>query len=334
MKILLTGGFGTVGIAILDLLLEKGHEVTVFEVPGKRNGRKARKYASQPSGASRGSVSVFWGDIRKSLDVERAMAGQDAVVHCAAIVPPFSDENPTLCSDINVSGTGNIVTTIKADGGTIPLVFISSASVMGPTQDRKPPVKAADPVNPIDNYARSKVMAEALIQNSGIRYCILRLGAVMPANLFNAFKQFKLAFEIPLKARCEVVLDSDVATAVVHAAELIIKTGILDGSVFFIGGGNENGCQITALEMYVGLFTPLGINVPKASLFTENLNNYYIDWYDTARAQQLLEFQNHSFDDFRGVLKAKYRLLIPIIRLLGPFIDTYVASKSRFRSSL
>ncbi len=330
MKVLLTGGFGTVGIAILDLLLENGHEVTVFEVPGKRNTRKARRYASRPFGASTRSINVFWGDIRKLSDVERAIAGQDAVIHCAAVVPPFSDENPKLCNDINVGGTHNIVDTIKARGISIPLVFISSASVMGPTQDRDPPIRAEDPVNPIDTYARSKVGAEELIRSSGIRYCILRLGAVMPGNLFNAFKQFKIAFEIPLKARCEVVLDFDVASAAVHATERMVKEKALDRSTFLIGGGSKNGCQITALRMYEGLFTPLGIKVPSAALFTENLNNYYIDWYDTERAQQLLNFQNHGFDDFRVALRAKYRLLVPLIKLLGPFIDIYIRSKSPY----
>jgi hypothetical protein len=97
----------------------------------------------------------------------------------------------------------------------------------------------------------------------------------MPGNLFNAFKQFKIAFEIPLRARCEVVLDSDVAAACVHAVEIMAKSGLIDGSLFFIGGGKRNGCQITALQMYEGLFTPLGIKVPSASLFAGNLNNYY-----------------------------------------------------------
>jgi len=323
MKILLTGGFGTVGISILDLFIERGHEVTVFEVKNKRNIRKARRYSSHP-------VRVFWGDIRRVSDVEKAIAGQEAIVHCAAIVPPFSDENKKLCIDINVGGTKNIIDAIKKDNNSTPLVFISSASVMGPTQNRPPLVSITDPVNPIDTYAHSKVEAENIIRNSGIRYCILRLGAVMPGNLFNAFKQLKIAFEIPLRARCEVVLDFDVATACVNAAEILVKSELIDGSLFFIGGGKQNGCQITALQMYEGIFTPLGIKLPSEFLFTDNLNNYYIDWYDTEKAQRILDFQNHTFDDFRMVLRKKYIFLIPLIKLFGPFINMYISSKSQY----
>ena len=329
MRILLTGGFGTVGISILDLFIEKGHEVTVFEVKNKKNIRRARRYSSGP-------LRIFWGDIRKISDLERAAAGQDAIVHCAAIVPPFSDENEKLCFDINVGGTQNVIDAIKKVDDSVPLVFISSASVMGPTQDREPFLSVSDPVNPVDSYARSKVEAENLLKNSGLRYCVLRLGAVMPGNLFNAFKQFKIAFEIPLRARCEVVLDSDVATACVHASEIMARGGLVDGvngvdgSIFFIGGGRKNGCQVTALQMYEGIFTPLGIKLPQATMFTEDLNNYYIDWYDTDSSQRILDFQNHTFDDFRATLRKKYRFLLPLIKIFNPLIELYIDSKSPY----
>ncbi len=326
MRILLTGGFGTVGISILDLFMEKGHDVTVFEVKNKKNIRRARRYSSSP-------LRIFWGDIRKISDVEKAADGQEAIVHCAAIVPPFSDENKKLCFDINVGGTQNVIDAVKKVDDSIPLVFISSASVMGPTQDREPFLSVSDPVNPVDSYALSKVEAENLLKNSGLRYCVLRLGAVMPGNLFNAFKQFAIAFEIPLRARCEVVLDSDVATACLHASEIMAKGGLVDGvdgSVFFIGGGRKHGCQVSALQMYEGSFTPLGIKMPQAALFADNLNNYYIDWYDTDSSQRILDFQNHTFDDFRATLRKKYRFLLPLIKILNPLITLYIGSKSPY----
>jgi UDP-glucose 4-epimerase len=325
MKVLLTGGFGTVGLSILDLLIAKGHEVNVFETRNKNTMRQARRYSSR-------LAAILFGDIRNVSDVEKAVAGQEVVVHCAAIVPPYSDENKKLCFDVNVGGTQNIVRAITKHNNAAPLVFTSSASVMGPTQDREPPVSVMDPVNPIDNYAQSKADAENLVRTSGIRYCILRLGAVMIRNFVNNIQQFKLAFEIPLRARCEVVVDLDVATAVVHAAEIISEDGLIDGATFFIGGGKQNGCQITALEMYEAIFTPLGIKVPPASLFSDNLNNYYIDWYDTEQAQHILNFQNHSLDEYRAILGEKYRLLVPLTKVGGPAINMYFRSKSPYVS--
>jgi nucleoside-diphosphate-sugar epimerase len=325
MKVLLTGGFGTVGLSILDLLIAKGHEVTVFEIRNKNTMRQARRYSS-------GLAAILFGDIRNASDVDKAVAGQDVVVHCAAIVPPYCDENEKLCFDVNVGGTQNIVRAITKQDNAAPLVYISSASVMGPTQDREPPVSVTDPVNPIDSYAQSKVDAENLVRISGIRYCILRLGAVMIRSFVNNIQQFKLAFEIPLRARCEVVVDFDVATGVVHAAEIMSEDGLIDGATYFIGGGKQNGCQITALEMYEAVFTPLGIKVPPASLFSDNLNNYYLDWYDTEQAQQILSFQNHSLDEYRAILREKYRLLVPLTRLASPAIDMYFRSQSPYGS--
>jgi nucleoside-diphosphate-sugar epimerase len=323
MKVLLTGGFGTVGLSILDLFIGKGHEVTVLETKNKNTMRQARRYSSR-------LAAFCFADIRNVSDVEKAVAGQDVIVHCAAIVPPYSDENKKLCLDVNVGGTQNIVNAIAKNNSSAPLVFISSASVMGPTQDREPPVSVMDPVNPIDSYAQSKVDAENLIQTSGIRYCILRLGAVMIRSFANNIKQFGLAFEIPLRARCEVVIDLDVATACVHAAEIVSESGLIDGALFFIGGGKQNGCQITALEMYEAIFTPLGIKVPPASLFSDNLNNYYIDWYDTEQAQHILNFQNHTLDEYRAILRKEYRFLVPLTKVGGPLINMYFRSKSPY----
>jgi len=236
--------------------------------------------------------------------------------------------------DVNVGGTQNIVRAIEKRNSAVPLVFISSASVMGPTQDREPPVSVMDPVNPMDNYSQSKADAESLLRTSGIRYCILRLGAVMIRSFVNNIQQFKLAFEIPLRARCEVVVDLDVATAVVHAAEIISEDGLIDGATFFIVGGKQNGCQITALEMYEAIFTPLGIKVPPASLFSDNLNNYYIDWYDTEEAQRILGFQDHSLDEYRAILRKKYRFLVPLTKVGGPLIDMYFGSQSPYGSKM
>ncbi len=51
----------------------------------------------------------------------------------------------------------------------------------------------------------------------------------------------EVSFEIPLQARCEVILDLDVAAALVTAAENLTAGGIAPGKTFFIGGGKSQG---------------------------------------------------------------------------------------------
>ncbi|MHA1682204.1 MAG: hypothetical protein ACTSUE_14805 [Promethearchaeota archaeon] len=45
-KVLLTGGFGNVGKAVMAELIQKRHEITVFELDSKKNRKAAR---SKPS---------------------------------------------------------------------------------------------------------------------------------------------------------------------------------------------------------------------------------------------------------------------------------------------
>ncbi|MDP3179610.1 MAG: NAD-dependent epimerase/dehydratase family protein, partial [Spirochaetaceae bacterium] len=58
MNILVTGGFGSIGKAVLEECLERGHAATVFEVRNPRTERLARRYGSR-------GVAVRFGDLRK-----------------------------------------------------------------------------------------------------------------------------------------------------------------------------------------------------------------------------------------------------------------------------
>ena len=91
MKVLVTGGFGGVGVCLVDELVQRGHEVTVFDLPGKRT-RQAARAVARKHGDRIGRV-VF-GDIRNANDVAVAVTGQDAAIHMAAILPPKSEERP------------------------------------------------------------------------------------------------------------------------------------------------------------------------------------------------------------------------------------------------
>jgi nucleoside-diphosphate-sugar epimerase len=312
MKFLVTGGFGNVGMAVLDECLRRGHDLRAFDIPTKRNIKVSRRYA-------RKGVQAAWGDIRKPEDVARAMEGIDAVIHLAAILPPMSDANPELCRQVNVNGIMNILEAIKKGENSAVLVEVSSASVMGPTQGRPPPVKPDDPLHPTDTYSSTKIEAERLVGQAGMRHCVLRLAGVLPTNLnFQYFlSMVKLMFDMPLQARCEIVLDIDVAHALVGAAEALTKGEELNGLRGFIAGGAENGCQLTNSQMLHGVFDQIGMPFPDDSLFSGAQSEYYLDWYDTCETQRLLCYQNHGFQDWKDIIKKKlgpYTLLIKAFR--------------------
>jgi len=217
------------------------------------------------------------------------------------------------------------------------LVFVSSASVMGPTQDQQPPVRADAALNPTDAYSNSKAAAEMLVRASNTTFCILRLAAVMPTILIlnSMIKMVKLMYDMPLAARCEIVLDEDVAFALFAAAENLTGSGEMRGKTGFIAGGRQNGMQINIEAMLKGSLNPLGIELPAARLFADDLNAYYLDWYDTNAIQSLLHYQNHTYDQWQTMTKRTYRYLKPIVIVAKPFVKKWIARQSpRYEKSL
>ncbi len=323
MNILITGGYGNIGVMVVRESLKRGHTVTVFEVRNKVTEKKTRAYEKR-------GVTTYFGDIRNLDDVKNALRGQDAVIHMAAILPPVSDRRPELCHQVNVGGTQNIIKAIHGMADKPALVFVSSASVMGPTQDQQPSVRADAPLNPTDAYSSSKAAAETLVRASSTAFCVLRLAAVMPTILIldSMIKMVKVMYDMPLAARCEIVLDEDVAFALVAAAENLVGAGEMREKTGFIAGGRRNGLQINIEAMLKGSLNPLGIELPAARLFADDLNAYYLDWYDTDAIQSLLHYQNHTYDQWQTMTKRTYRYLKPIVTLLRPFVQKWLARQS------
>ena len=93
MNILVTGAYGNIGKAVLEEILKRNHNITVFEKRNKRTLRTARKF--------RGIIKeTIFGDITNYDDVRSAIKGMDAVIHLAAIIPPHSN-NKNICFSVN-----------------------------------------------------------------------------------------------------------------------------------------------------------------------------------------------------------------------------------------
>src|SRR3989338_698689 len=100
-KVLLIGGAGYVGTSLIPQLLEKKHEVTVYDrllwggdvlIPFLLNK----------------NFHFIKGDVRNKWDLAKAVKDQDVAVLLAAIVGfPACDGNPVLAKDTNVGGAKN-----------------------------------------------------------------------------------------------------------------------------------------------------------------------------------------------------------------------------------
>lgn len=323
MNILITGGFGNIGVLVVDEALRRGHQVSVFEVRNQRTERLAHKYSQR-------QVQVIFGDLRQAEGVARAVVGQEVVLHMAAILPPVSDAHPELCEAVNVGGTANLIQALQASPTQAALLLVSSASVMGPTQRRTPPVRPDAPLTPMDAYSKSKIQAEALVAASGLHYCILRLAAVLPTapDRSTLFAMLKLIFDMPLAARCETVIDLDAAYALVSAAENLAGSAEIAGKKGFIAGGTAQGCQMTTRDLVRATFQTVGLRAPRESLFAPDLDSYYLDWYDTTDTQAILQYQRHSMTQWQANLAKKTRYLRPLIGLFAAGIMQWIEKQS------
>lgn len=321
MKVLLTGPFGKIGYRVVEALLAKGHEVTCFDLDNKVNRKTAKDFL--------GRVTVIWGDITNPQSVARAVAGQDVVIHNAAIIPPLSDLNPALAERVNVGGTKNILAAIAASDKKPQLVFPSSISIHGHnTPDSPWPKKITDPLHAEDCYAGHKIQCEQLVEEAiqqwNLRCTIVRIGACMearnPMDTENGDQMMQMMFSISARARIEYIHPKDVAAAMVNA----IHNPAAIGKKFFLGGGKS--CQAYWGDFNSMFLVAMGCKPFPPEAF--GAQGYYTDWMDTEESQRVLQFQHHSLDDLRMELDKKFRWARPLLFPLRPLILRYMMSKS------
>lgn len=119
--ILVTGGAGSFGKAMVSKLLEMGAgEVRVFS-------RNCGSYENQIyKGQSAGRVKFICGDVRDCEAVAGAIAGVDFVVHAAAMKDVHGcEKDPQGALEVNVNGTMNVVAAAR-EAGVSKVVVVST----------------------------------------------------------------------------------------------------------------------------------------------------------------------------------------------------------------
>lgn len=141
MRILVTGGTGYLGRAVVRALAARGHELVAF----------ARRASA--SGLPGTPVD---GDVRDRSALERAARGVDAICHMAALVSIWRPRSQDF-DDVNVGGLRNVIETASALG--IERVVYTSSFLALPPGGRSTPIEAND-------YQRTKVAADRLADAS------------------------------------------------------------------------------------------------------------------------------------------------------------------------
>jgi len=314
LRVLVTGAFGTLGRAGVRELLAEGHRVRCLDVPTRANRRAARRLGDR--------VDVVWGDVRDAACVRAAVAGQDAVLHDAAILAPASERDPERSWAVNVEGTRTLVDALAATAPDAVLVYPSSVTVFGADQTRTAPVRAGDPVVATDHYTRQKLACEEILRASALNWVVLRVGvSVDPATKRGDLDALALLFEVSPDNRLEYVHPADVARAQVAAL------GCREAwrRILLVGGGPS--CQVRHRDLLDALFTALGVDPPPGEAFGDR--PYYTDWMDTAESQRLLGYQRWSFDEFRRAMSEGMRLVRLALLPVRPLVRRWLLARSR-----
>ncbi|NQU61399.1 MAG: SDR family oxidoreductase [Rhodospirillales bacterium] len=150
-NVLVTGGAGYVGCALVPKLLEDGHNVTVFDI----------MYFGDEWLPDHPNLTIIKGDIRDTQALARAFAGIDAVLHLACISNDASFElDEDLSTSSNLDCFEPMVTAAK-DAGVKRFVYCSSSSVYGVSD--APDVTEDHPLVPLTLYNKYKGMCEPLL---------------------------------------------------------------------------------------------------------------------------------------------------------------------------
>ncbi len=155
MKVLVVGGAGYVGGGIVDKL-KQNHSVTVYDsLIYEESYRK--------------DVRFVYGDIRDHEKLLELLNSNDAVIWLAALVGDGACAiNPELTFQINSESVKFLAENFKKR-----IVFLSTCSVYGAQEGM---LDESSSINPLSEYASSKVQAEEYLQNSNA--IIFRLGTL------------------------------------------------------------------------------------------------------------------------------------------------------------
>jgi nucleoside-diphosphate-sugar epimerase len=170
-NVLVIGGAGYIGSALLPKLLEKGYRVRLLDL---------LLYGTEPieKWLDHSHLEVMQADFRQIDKVVQAMRGMDAVIHLGGIVgDPACALDEDLTIDINLMATRMIAEVAKGSGVS-HFIFASTCSVYGASDQM---LDERSELNPVSLYARSKIASEKVLlsmADDNFSPILLRFGTI------------------------------------------------------------------------------------------------------------------------------------------------------------
>ena len=152
--ILITGATGHIGNVLVRSLADRypSELIRILILPGEK--------LDMFDGLT---LDLYYGDIRRRVDVRRAVRGARLVFHLAGLID-IAPRRPNLLQEVNITGTRNIVEACQ-DFQVGRLIFVSSVHALPDLPDNQLITEAHDFPVPglLGPYAHSKSAATALV---------------------------------------------------------------------------------------------------------------------------------------------------------------------------
>jgi 2-alkyl-3-oxoalkanoate reductase len=242
MKVLVTGGTGFSGKALVKRLLDEGHDVVALDYKEGLNTPDLRDWGA----------TVVIGSVTDQDVVARCMDGVDVVQHLAAAFRELNVPD-AYYYDVNVKGTRNVLEA-ALEQGVKKFIYCSTCGVHGNIDH--PPGGEDAPIQPADYYQRTKYEAEPIVNEyfaKGLKTVILRPAAIYgpgdPERFLMIFKRVAKG-SFPMFGNGKIYYHPLYIDNLVDAFMLAMEPGRGDGKAYLVA--DETYVEIEELVRKVG----------------------------------------------------------------------------------
>ena len=305
--VFLTGSSGNMGFAAFKELYARRHmyHIVVLNRDSKKNREKFAPYVGDSN------VTLYWGDLTVYEDVLACVTGADYVLHVGGMVSPAADYFPKRTIYTNTTAMKNIVDAVKAQENpdAVKVVYIGTVAETG---DRNAPVhwgRCGDPIqiSVYDHYAISKVIAERILADSGLKYWVsLRQTGILYADII--YNMEPIMYHVPINGMLEWATVEDSGRLMAKVCNASVPETFWR-RFYNISSGHDY--RLTNYEFEEYLLSAIGMrgkDVVK-KLFDPQwftLQNFHGQWYtDADDLENILHFRANVpvKEYFKGIAK-------------------------------
>ncbi|MBW2738194.1 MAG: NAD-dependent epimerase/dehydratase family protein [Deltaproteobacteria bacterium] len=252
MKVLVTGGTGFTGKALVSRLLDEGYQVVALDYKEGVRTQELRDWGAE----------VVIGSVTDQETVNRCMNGVDVVHHLAAAFREL-DVPDSYYREVNVEGTRNVLEA-AFDQKVKKFIYCSTCGVHGNID--YPPGGEDAPIHAADYYQQTKYDAEPVVNEyfkKGMKTVILRPAAIYgpgdPERFLMIFKRVAKGI-FPMFGNGKTLYHPLYIDNLIDAFMLAMEDGKGDGETYLIA--DDEYIEIEQLVRKVGKALNVKVKIP------------------------------------------------------------------------